>query len=365
MKRLEVLSAPAKKVKPKTTLKSAPRKGTDEWWKAQSKAFQKRYLKEHPSSKFNPANKSKRKKDKGKEPVNKLVPSKSKDVLRQKKQKEKEALRQKRLKEKKVETEKSLKQKKKKVDDVLKRKKKQAYEALQRKKKKIDDALKKKRKKAHEALDKKHKQKDDKRAKEKQARELHKKQRKRQVETEQELLDTEEGEDPRTRGEKVADWFEGVVREKGRDVAEDIADRISRTFGLPDLKGAIPDVKSKPGFVKNYEANESMLEEAKKELNKLKEEREDAFDTQDKSLSGATRKANERHIQALNEKIRIQITKIKKLENAMKATKDQVDRWKQRQKHYKKGPKRTVRTKDGIKRPYKRKVKKPSKKVTV
>ena len=54
--RLEVaLAPPANKEKPK------PRVGSEKWWKAQSKSFQKKYLKEHPSSKFNPANKSKSK----------------------------------------------------------------------------------------------------------------------------------------------------------------------------------------------------------------------------------------------------------------------------------------------------------------
>lgn len=54
--RLEVaLAPPAKKEK------SKPRVGSEKWWKAQSKSFQKKYLKEHPSSKFNPANKSKSK----------------------------------------------------------------------------------------------------------------------------------------------------------------------------------------------------------------------------------------------------------------------------------------------------------------
>ncbi len=59
--RLEVAFAPSKKKK-----KPKPRIGSEKWWKAQSKSFQKKYIKEHPSSKFNPANKNKRKPDKDK-----------------------------------------------------------------------------------------------------------------------------------------------------------------------------------------------------------------------------------------------------------------------------------------------------------
>ena len=157
---------------PKTTLKTKPRKGTDEWWKGQSKTFQKKYLKEHPSSKFNPANRSKRKDDKkpkskvpGVAPKKDTKPKPKKEkvnVLKRKKDQEKLALRKKKELEgkknklKKAKSDRLLKKKKDALERHIKLKKNKINHALDTKKKKMLQALEHKKAKAKQEMEDRH-----------------------------------------------------------------------------------------------------------------------------------------------------------------------------------------------------------------
>jgi len=277
--RLEVAFAPAKKAdKPK------PKYGSDKWWKSLSKNEQKQYLKEHPKSKYNPANKLKKSKNKlvkKKKPlIPGVVPGKGKPhTEHQIRMDEKRKMRQAQLRKDKERKKKEAKKK----DELRKKAEKRAQDEKKAKKKEKQPKLTEAQKKAKQEEERLAEQyKNTKKPEDFEALEEHK---------------------TASRTAKFIDWYEETVNKAVDKIKRGTLERIGNVIGA-DLEDMLVAKDShRPPSVRLYEALNKAIERNEAELDQINEKIAKAKD-QLKIAKGKKDKAkNPDSIDGWNQKI--------------------------------------------------------------
>ncbi len=239
--RLEVAFAPTKKAdKPK------PKYGSEKWWKSLSKKDQRQYLKEHPGSKYNPAKKAKKSKNKlvKKKPaipgltVTKTKPHTEHQIRMDEKRKMRQAQLRKDIERKKKEA--------KKKDELRKKAEKQAQEE------------KKKKVKPRTEAEKKAKQEEDRLAE--------------QYKATKKPEDFEALEEHKTasRTAKFIDWYEESVNKAVDKIKHGTLERIGNVIGA-DLEDMISKDSHKPPSVRLYDALNTAIQRNEAELDQINE----------------------------------------------------------------------------------------------